>query len=58
VIFFYVVTSCLLEHAGLFVVNLVCVISCIAMSEGTPVGGRAGGFMRQRHRQGYASSGI
>lgn len=35
---------------------VVCVIiSCIAMSGGTPVG--AGGLMRQRHSQGYASSG-
>jgi hypothetical protein len=36
------------------VVDDVCVISCIAMSGGTPAG--AGGFMRQRHSQGYAGS--
>lgn len=36
-------------------VGCLCNISCIAMSGGTPTG--AGGFMRQRHSQGYASSG-
>lgn len=44
------------DFVGRYFLHVHCffIIPCVSMSGGTPVGG---GFMRQRHSQGYASSG-